>query len=330
MVVMKKLSMSVFAATFLLFLPLLASAAGLDDIMGYQPPPVKAGATVTPYTMDEIIAILPSTLDDDGVYQGVLYGGGKWIEFENARATAFDKAQFDECDNYYIRDNHNYGGIAFENTLRYLFPESEKEKVRAVSDFKDAMKYLADPGNLHYSSNKCAERDKYSANLKEILNAVIQAAPAILKEKQRMVEMAKAAKLQEQNQANEKARAKQQAQEKADADRKSLELAERVGREERASQLKACQATEGYKLYSASATIEYNQAVARSAELEIQRQKEAGKISGFVNKQVMYEMGNRVAGANRLNKENFEVYKKLGGTAKSIGAVKSLPNPCPQ
>lgn len=281
--------------------------------------------------------MVQDSLDDNGIYRNEESRHyGEWLKdpFYDLRAKALNEKYFGECEYFDIRFNGRDGGRLFQATLWYLFPENEQQKEQASKTIKEGLASIereAREEGSEYRVKACKDGwHQYSANLKEIINAVIQAAPAILKEKQRMVEMAKAAKLQAQNQANEKARAKQQAQEKADADRKSLELAERVGREERANQLKACQATEGYKLYSASATIEYNQAVARSAEMEIQRQKEAGKISGFVNKQVMYEMGNRVAGANRLNKENFEVYKKLGGTAKSIGAVKSLPNPCPQ
>jgi hypothetical protein len=327
---LKNLSVSAILASTLLA-PIALYAAGLDDITGYQSP-VQAGASVKSYTTDEIISILPSSLNDNGIYIGGHHGvyGENWVDYEDPRALALDEEKFGECDAYYIRMDLSYGGIAFTNTLRYLFPESEEKKVRAISDLKDAMKYLADPGNLHYSSNKCADRDKYSVQLKEILNAVIQAAPTILKEKQRMVEMAKAAKTQEQNQVKEKAREKQQAGEKAEADRQALALAERKGAEERANELRACQATNEYKLYDISSSIENNQLIARSATLEMQRQKEGAKISGYVDKQVMYEMGNRVAGANRLNKEKFEVYKKLGGAARNVESVKTLPNPCPQ
>jgi hypothetical protein len=136
--------------------------------------------------------------------------------------------------------------------------------------------------------------------------------------------------LKSQKEAQERANAEQQTREKAAADRRAMELAESKGREERANKLKACQATNEYKLYEISATIEYNQAIARNAALEIQRQKEAAKISGYIDKPVMIEMGNRVAGANRLNKENFEAYRKLGGSARNLEAVKTLPNPCPQ
>jgi hypothetical protein len=322
MIAMKKLSMTVFIAGFLLLLPLSASAAGLDDITGYRP--AQSGGSVLPYTVQDIINKLPSALDEDGVYKG------EWVDFRDPRAVATDEDQFGKCEFFYIRMNGKTGGHTFDWTLRYLFPENEAQKISASEVIKKNLAEIEREENSEYGVEACTDWRKYSANLKEMLNAVIQAAPTILKEKQRMVTAAKEAKLQEQNQANEKARAKQQAQEKAEADKRALELAERVGSEERANALKKCQATDGYKLYSVSATIEYNQAVARSAEMEIQHQKEASKISGVINKQVMYEMGNRVAGASRLNKENFEVYKKLGGAAKSIGAVKSLPNPCQQ
>jgi hypothetical protein len=322
MMSIKKLN-HIFIASIFSMLSFSVLAAGLDDIAGYQPV-AQAGCGVAPYAIQDIINKLPSVLDDEGIYKG------GWIDFRDPRAVATDEEKFGKCEYFYIRMNGKTGGHTFEWALHYLFPENGAKKIDASEVIKKNLAEIDRESNSEYGVKECADWRNYAANLKEILNAVIQAAPAILKEKQRMVAAAKEAKLQEQNQANEKARAKQQAQEKAEADRRALELAERVGRDERANSLKACQATEGYKLYSVSATIEYNQAVARSAEMEIQHQKEASKISGVINKQVMYEMGNRVAGASRLNKENFEAYKKLGGAAKSIGAVKSLTNPCPQ
>jgi hypothetical protein len=226
--------------------------------------------------------------------------------------------------------NGKTGGSTFDWALRYLFPENEEQKVTASEAIKRNLAEIDRESNSEYGVKECAGWRNYSTNLKEILNAVIQAAPAILKEKQRRVELEQMAKIQKQNQANEKARAKQQAGEKAEADRQALALAESKGAEERANELKACQATNEYKLYDISSSIENNQSIARSATLEMQRQKEGAKISGYVNKQVMYEMGNRVAGANRLNKEKFEVYKKLGGVARNVESVKTLPNPCSQ
>lgn len=327
MYILEKMSAVTFTASIFLLLPFFAYAAGIDDIVNYKSPPTQVESkSVDPYTIQDIISKLPSLLDDNGVYKKDFRE--TWVDFKDPMAVALDEEKFGKCDAFYIRDDVSYGGIIFNATLKYLFPENEEKKVRARSDIKRAMEYIEDPSNLRYGDKRCADRDKYIANLKELLNAVIQAAPTILQNKQYMVEIALAEKIKKQNQEKEKARAKQQSEEKAKADRQAIELAETKSRGERLRKLEICQNTNEFKLYEASATIESNQMIAKNAQLAMQREEDGAKISGYVNKQVMYEMGNRIAGVSRLNKENFEIYKKLGGSARNVESVKSLPNPC--
>jgi len=205
-----------------------------------------------------------------------------------------------------------------------LFPENEDQKTNASRGIKNSLTYLKESSQ----GSSCANREKYIVQIKEIFNAVIQAAPMILQEKQRLVAVAQADKIQKQEQEKARGRIKQQAEEKAKAGRQALALAEAKGREERSKKIDACQNTNDYKLYAISAAINHNQVIAKNSRLEIQRQEEGAKISGLVDKQVMYEMGNRIAGVNRLNKENFEIYKQLGGSARNIESVKDLPDPC--
>jgi hypothetical protein len=336
---LEKMSISTFAASTLLLLSFSAFSAGIDDITNYQsPPPQVEEKTVQPYTIQDIINKLPSLIDDDGVYIGRVGGRGSEVDLtHDPRMHAFDEEKFERCNDLYIGDYGSRGGSIFDSTLYFLFPRkgehgSSQEEYKAMSgrSLKSDLKYIEDTRNYHYGDKRCEDRAKYVAQIKEIVDAIIKAAPTILPEKQRLAEASRTAALKSQKEAQERANAEQQTREKAAADRRAMELAESKGREERANKLKACQATNEYKLYEISATIEYNQAIARNAALEIQRQKEAAKISGYIDKPVMIEMGNRVAGANRLNKENFEAYRKLGGSARNLEAVKTLPNPCPQ
>lgn len=323
--------MLAFAASILLSPSFSVFAVGIDDIMSYQPKSVQPeSGSVQPYTIQDIINKLPGMLDDNGVYNGI-EGLPEFMEesqYADPRTVAFDVEKFGKCDDFYIHKRYSYGGIAFRRTLEYFFPENEKRKIRVSSDLKSAMKYIEDPGNLYYGDKRCVNRYKYISNLKEILNSAIQAAPMILQEKQRMVAMEQAGKIQNQNRENEKAKAKQQAEEKAKADRQAIEFAEIKGREDRSNKLKACQNTNDYKLYEISTAIEGGQVMVNDAQLEIQRQKEGAKISGYVDKQVMYQMGNRIVGVSRLNNENYQVYKKLGGSAQNIESIHKLPNPC--
>lgn len=318
---LRKKSTPTLIASILFLLTFSVFAAGIEDITGYQPP-ARAGGSVAPYTIQDIINNLPSALDDDGIYKG------RWVEWNDPKAVATDEENFGKCEYFYIRLNGKMGGHTFEWTLHYLFPENEAQKITASEVIKRNFAEIERETNSEYGVKACADWRNYSANLKVILNAVIQAAPAILKEKQRRIEFAQTEKLNKQNQAKEKTRAKQLAEEKDKADKLAMVLAESKGREEREKNLKSCQATSVYKLHEVSASIAYNKTIANDAEQKIQHQKEVEKISGYVDKQVMYEMGDRIVGANKLNKENFEVYKKLGGTESSVESVRMLPNPC--
>jgi len=297
-----------------------ACAAGIDDITGYQPSPAaKKTNTVEPYSINEIIKMLPRHLDDQGVYQG------NWIDMSDPRAIALDEEKFGKCEDLYIsRGRYSRGGGVFDDTLSFIFPANEEAKIQASNSLKNQLAYIENPNELHYSDKRCDNREQQVAQLKELLNAVIQAGPSILQEKQRMVDEKK----NRDEQATAKAREQARVREKAESDRQAIILAEKKGSEERAIKLKTCQNTNEFKLYEASATIELNQRIADNAQREIDQQKEAEKISGYVDKKVMYEMGTIIAGAKRLNKENFEIYKNMGGSAKNVESVHSLPNPC--
>lgn len=83
------------------------------------------------------------------------------------------------------------------------------------------------------------------------------------------------------------------------------------------------------KLNEQAAYIVMQLKALQHAQDEIKRQKEASKYSGFVDKRMMYEMGQRIISIKESLPIAFEEYKKLGGSAKSIEQVRALPgNPC--
>ncbi len=317
------------------YLGLLAScsvwATDINDIVNYQPTAApKLSNQAQPYTVSDIVNMLPSALDDGGIYRGVV----ALIDQNDQRAQAFDENTFGECKEFYIHTNKNtpkaYGAQAFHSTLKYLFPANDEDKARASNMLKGSLAGIEHEKRSRITETKrrCPDPDLYSARLKEILDAVIKAAPATLQEKQRQVQIAQEEARKKQEHENEIARAKEQAEQEAKAEKQAIELAERKGQEERASKLKACQNTNDYRLYEASALIVNNRSRAAGAQQRMQEEKEGAKISGYVNTDVMYKMGNVVAGANRLNEDNFQIYKQLGGTARNVEAVQRLPNPC--
>lgn len=286
-----------FTGSIILLLPFFACADGIDDAVNFESKPIIAASTsVQAYTIQDIINKLPDALNDNGVYTSDSANMEYKQLDEDPRITAFNKEKFGECETFYLYRSGSAGGGGFEGVLGYLFPENEERKTNASSRIKHSLAYLKESTQ----GSRCANREKYLVQIKEIFNAVIQAAPMILQEKQRLVAMAQAEKIQKQDQENKRGRIRQQAEEKAAADRQAIEFAEAKGHEERSKRINACQNTNEYKLYAISATINNNQVIAKNSRLEMQRQEEGAKISGFVDKRVMHEMGNRIAGVNRL------------------------------
>jgi hypothetical protein len=312
-------------ATIAYFLmPFLAYATDIDDAINYKPSTQVASNAIQAFSIQDIIHILPTALDDKGVYHGD-ESSATYITYtsfwKDPRAKAFDKENFEECEAFYL---HGFGSAAkggFESILRFSFPENEERKINASKAIRYSLDYLEKNGTL---GAKCANREKYTAVVKAIFNTIIQAAPEIIKEKQRSVEIAAQKRTQVQLEENF-AQSKIQAEAKAKADGI---VAESKSNDERNRKTEICQNSNEYKLYQSSAIIESNNVIVENAKLTIQRQEEGAKISGVFDKRVMYEMGNKIIEGNRLNTENFEIYKKIGGTAKRKELVRKLSNPC--
>lgn len=301
----EKMNISALVASILLLLSFPVIAAGIDDITNYQPPPKgESPHIVEPYTANEIIAIVPDHLDDRGIYDQ-----RDMLLWDNPKAKAFDEYHFGKCTGLYISVSpmgsknripggwyNPYGSKLLQDVLIFSFPKNEEDKINAASRMKYDLNQIE---QYNFRRDGCTDLPPKITQLKMLLDDIIQAAPSILQEKQRMVK-----------------------------EKMARIATEKQSKEEHTNELKACQNTNQYKLYEISKSIEINKAIAKNAQLEMQRQEEGAKISGLVDKRVMYEMGNRIAGVNRLNKENFEAYNKLGGSAKNIESVHGLPNPC--
>lgn len=326
-------------ASIFLLAPCFVWATDINDMVNYQPSPAKIESKKTQaYTLQDIINKLPNALNDHGVYKGFAKRS------DDAKAIAFDEENFGECEYFYIHEDANnfgkkyhnktYGAAAYSEALQFTFSANDNEKVEASKMLKLDLEELERDSNYRdeETEKRCPDRQNYIVRFKEIINAVMQAAPTILAEKQRMVEIANAESDKKHRQANEMARAKKQAEESAKAENQAKELAikqaEAKGREERENKLKSCQATNQYELFKVSMIIFNNQGFAKRAELTIQREKEGAKISGYVDANKMHKAGDIIAGANKANKTNFELYKQLGGAARNIESVQALPNPC--
>ncbi len=273
-----------------------AHAESLDDVINYQAPPPPAAVKAEgqpPYTIQDIINKIPGTLNDEGELKTY---GSYWFDSQDPGAIAFDRNNFGGCNRFFILSDRpreelgkGNGWRTFYDTLSFLFSDNEKQKEKSRDDLKSGLAAL--------SSEDCYYNPRALANYKEIINAVIQAAPAILQEKRRL-----AAEKQANMLATEKA-------EQAHT---------------------TCINSSKHKLYESSHVIEVNNLNISYAKNKIQQQEEGEKISGFVDKRVMYEMGNTIAQANRSNAELFGVYKQSGGTAKSVELVRttSPSDPC--
>ena len=68
--ILEKFSPLTLTASILLLLPSFAYAAGIDDLTNYQSPPAKVEPNnALPYTIQDIINILPNSLNNDGFYE---------------------------------------------------------------------------------------------------------------------------------------------------------------------------------------------------------------------------------------------------------------------
>lgn len=302
-------------------------SAGLDDITSYKKAEeIEQISVATPYTTKEIINKVASKLDEKNVFQVGSYGEDVFF-YQDPKTIAFNKAKFGNCEEFYVGQS-SFGNTAFNSTVKFLFPENEEHKENLGGAVKGALRQLEDPFLKGSMGGHCKNHLAYAAELKDFLNSIAQAAPSILEKNQNKLA---AAKIKEEKRLTvEKSIAKENANKEAKrlADSQAKDKAEKIGKEANAKKLASCKQQKEYKLFEVSAFIQLNNNIAKNSQKEIDSQKEGAKISGIVNKNVMYTAGNRIVGAKESNNELFAAYKKLGGTAKTSETVVVSTNPC--
>jgi hypothetical protein len=89
-----------------------------------------------------------------------------------------------------------------------------------------------------------------------------------------------------------------------------------------------CQTQVDYKIHVLSYNIIKLQDRIENGELILKNEKARGAVSGYVNKETMYESGKLVSDSRKLLDLSFRQYKDIGGKASKIEDVKQLPDPC--
>ncbi|MDP2804365.1 MAG: hypothetical protein Q8O24_00330 [Gallionellaceae bacterium] len=285
MIAVNKYAQCLLVICVLSLISFCAHAAGLDDVLNYkQPVVVVEEKAVETYTFQDIIGTIPALIDAKSPQQA----RGNWPP-RGEKLDAFNKKNFGECQKFYLEEGSSYTRKALLSLIEFLFEENESRKVYLQRELEWA---LGDLERISPELNgvKCSAAQDYLLKVKELINAIIQAAPDIKKEKQK----------------------------------------EKQKEQEKSAKLAVCQNTNAYKLHRVSKSIEHNNSLINQAQLEMKREEEVAKISGFLDKQVMYNRGNKIALGNRYNAGLFEEYRQLGGTAKSVEQVRatSASDPC--
>lgn len=306
---------------------LLQKYAPVPEVKVAQPEIKKE---VVGYTVQDIVKMLPIYVDHRGKYGRLnsdYYDRDRFINtvpnvptpeemlFVAERVEAFNQANFGSCDRYYLhlsqleknfdimRSRDWLAEYAFRSYLETLFNGKSNPDEWNVSATLDLLKSLQNPETFAGRS-ECSEHEKYFVQFKEILDAVTQAAPAIVEQNKRIAQAIRDTKIKEYEDV----------------------AAKSVAREKTRN---ACLNSNQYKLYYFSQIIAGNLTQIAWAQQAIEREKAGAKISGYVNKQIMYEKGNQIASLKASNEEKFKYYRAAGGTAKKIdGVIAASVNPC--
>lgn len=310
---------------------LLQKYAPAPEVKVVQP---EVKEEVVGYTVQEIVKMLPIYVDDNGYFGSSpneirmrlnmdYYHRDQFINtvpnvplpdamiFDAKRVKAFNTANFGDCQEFYLSlssvsldDRRRIGDVAFFFYLRVLFNGGSRPQEDYVNATQIRLQRLQNQETFSSYWSACEEHEKYFVRFKEILDAVTQAAPTIIEQNKRIAQAIKDTK--------DKQNAEEQAQITA-----------------RENARNACYKSNPYKVYRVSAVIVNFQNQIAGAQRAIEREKAGAKISGYVNKQTMYEKGNLIASLKASNVENFKYYKAAGGTAKNIEGVNEVSvDPC--
>lgn len=256
-------------------------------------------AATQAYTANELISLIP-TYASNSFSSSV---------FDNEKSEAFNRQNFGyDCQIFYplITRNGEGSGLGhqiFDNASRYLTEKNEHDKNEYANNIKEGLAELQKKSSKICADGKGTE---YFQRYQNLLNAILQAGPSILAQTQNLI-LAQAENREKKYAKERKAI--------SEAMTKSAAVAE-------------CQKTPQHQAFFASYTIARNKPFLNHAQQEIQRQKDGAKISGYVDKNVMYEMGNTISRINKENSDAFKIYKKYGGSANNIESVNLLTDPC--
>lgn len=207
----------------------------------------------------------------------------------DAKFKAFDELNFGKCKILYITGN-SYGSRIFHDTLEFLFPRNENVKSNASDLIKYKFKELKNPYGEFSKDDDCRDAQTEKLNkYNDIINAIIAASPDIRQARNRQASVAQ----------------------KDNADQT------------------VCYKNNLFKLHTLSNYLIQNRENAKSARKSIIEEQNAAKISGFIDKQKMYEWGQVVQISDSFIKNKFPEYKSLGGKALNIENIQTTSNPCP-
>lgn len=303
-----------------------AWAAGIDDIANSKPV-TKTETQASPYTIEEIIAAITDSLNDELQSTGL-----PWIDYylnnnlkPDPRINAFDKRNFGECEALYVQLDGRTGGHLLSFTLKYLFPKSDEERNGAVVAIKNSLEKIK---KWPERSSECANWDVYVGRLKSLLNSVVEAAPSIRKNKQENLIQANQ---EHQRQVAEMAAAKQaqdEALRKINAEKAAAEQAAEAIEKQRHERIQECLKSNNYTLYQSTLYINILKQRIELSQKVIAHENEVEKASGTRNLTKLNQAGSMLVNSRSALKSAFEEYKKLGGTASNAQSVQAISDPC--
>lgn len=250
-----------------------------------------------PYTTEELIELIPKYIAN---------GHSSGLAFDNDKSKEFNENLSADCEIFYPLITRSTGPSLgyqiFDGAIRYI-----SSKDSGKQEYSERLK--SDLSELRKKSSKiCSDGlgPEYFNRLQALIDSIIKAGPTIKVASQGQIQLTK--------EGREKLHAAER-QRNADYANKDAKDA-------------TCKATPLYQVYLSSYIIERNRPFFRNAQQEITRQQDGAKISGYIDKNRMYELGNTVSRINRENADAFAIYRKNGGTQSHADLVKILPNPC--
>lgn len=125
--------------------------------------------------------------------------------------------------------------------------------------------------------------------------------------------------------AEEAARTERIEAERLEKEREKVRLAEEQKKIKKAEEarLAALKETPQYKMNEAANQVRMAQRFITGAQSAIENEKEIGRVSGYVNTSRLHEAGSAIVYYEKMQQNQWKIYKANGGQAKSIGELLS-------